>query len=598
MPRKRTERARLLLPFVAQAAGDVSTIIYGDETGGVDVPQLKTDFDAHEAGTAAGMHAGGVGTHSHQDAGQGGKIDHGLGLSGLGDDDHPQYAGISQGEYITGVWTHLADLNTQSIYPIAPDTYDLGSPALPWRKGYLSELDAVVFSEKTISVIGGWFYIAKAQGNLGNALPAGATGVNFGQTMTIGDIVLLRSPLQVEYLTVATHVSGTSYTVTRDVDGSGQNDWPAGAVYVVLGQAGDGRIELNATDTPRISVVRQGATYNAQTEDVRLGDLNGWQGAGLSGYGMAMGNYSGGEYMYYNPTAGMVIRGTVRADDGYLGTLSVDGVLSLGVSGGLYQGSGSFASPTTGLKIWNASGVGRIAGFSDGDEQWGAATDGKFYAGDGRVTLDRDGIQISMGTSLYNKIKWKDGSTVVGEINVRTTTSTDQMALKAGTVELDIGGTNSNDGALAQNFTAIAGVYYNKLYQGDVGAAHDQVLAYKPLTTPLTSASWTNSVRSTTAKTAIDFNTVFGVPDHARAVKLRVMTRDTGSAANDCTLNFFAYGAAPVVAVASPSGIANNMPHRQEITVPLDASGRAEFSITASGANTFTTTVEVIGYFV
>jgi hypothetical protein len=598
MPRKRTARAKAILPFVARAAGDVSTITYDGETGGVNVPQIRDDFDAHEAGTAAGMHAGGVGAHSHQDAGGGGQIDHGLGLTGLGDDDHPQYAGIAQNEFITGAWTILNDLNVQNVLPVNPDFADLGSSTLPFRKGYISELEAVLFAENTISVIGGWFYIAKSQGTLAGGMGPGETLCNFGQTMTADDIVVLRSPLAVEYLKVGALYGEGVYTVTRDVDGSGQNNWPAGTVYVVLGQLGDGRIELNATDTPRISVVRQGATYNAQTEDVRLGDLNGWQGAGLSGYGMAMGSYSGGEYLYYTPGAGLNVRGTVRADDGYLGTLSVDGVLSLGTGGGVYQGTGSFASPTTGLKIWNSGGVGRIAGFNGGNEQWSAGTDGKFYAGDGRVTLDRDGIKIAIGSSLYNKIRWMDGGSTVGEINVRLTAGPMLMTLGTDTVSLEIGGNYSNGGILAPAVTAYGGVYFNKLYQGDVGGAHDQVLAYKPLTVPLTAAAWTNSAKSTTAKTAIDFNTVFGVPDHARAVKLRVMTRDTGSAANDCTLNFFAYGESPVIAVASPSGIANNMPKRQEITVPLDASGRAQYSITASGTNTFTTTVEVIGYFV
>jgi len=40
--------------------------------------------------------------------------------------------------------------------------------------------------------------------------------------------------------------------------------------------------------------------------------------------------------------------------------------LTIGSSGGIYQGSGTFASPTTGLKIFNASGIGQVAVYDGG----------------------------------------------------------------------------------------------------------------------------------------------------------------------------------------------------------------------------------------
>src|SRR5690606_18507410 len=130
-----------------------------------------------------------------------------------------------------------------------------------------------------------------------------------------------------------------TYNVTRNLDGSGANAWPIGSVYLVLGTTGDGRIELNAYDTPRISILEQGAAYNAQTERIRIGDLASWQGAGLTGLGMAIGDYSGNEYLAYSPGGGLLVRGTIRADDGFLGTLDVTGKLSLsGVGGALAIG--------------------------------------------------------------------------------------------------------------------------------------------------------------------------------------------------------------------------------------------------------------------
>lgn len=78
------------------------------------------------------------------------------------------------------------------------------------------------------------------------------------------------------------------------------------------------------------------------------------------------------------------------------GNASIDGSLTLGASGGIYQGTGTFASPTTGLKIYrDGSGIGRIAGYNSGTVQWEADTNGKLKAGAGNVTLDAGGVTVS-----------------------------------------------------------------------------------------------------------------------------------------------------------------------------------------------------------
>lgn len=93
--------------------------------------------------------------------------------------------------------------------------------------------------------------------------------------------------------------------------------------------------------------------------------------------------------------SGATIYGHIVANSG-----DIAGVLTVGASGGIYQGTGSFASPTTGLKIWNDSGAGRIGGYNTGTLQWYAGTDGKLYAGGGNVSLDSDGININAGSTL------------------------------------------------------------------------------------------------------------------------------------------------------------------------------------------------------
>jgi len=98
------------------------------------------------------------------------------------------------------------------------------------------EIQAAVFAEQHISPIGGWLMIAKDQ----DFLPAGVlstdTQINFGKTMIVNDIVEMRKSGQVEFFKVGTLVSGTTYNVTRNLDGSGANDWDENDIFVVLGQ--------------------------------------------------------------------------------------------------------------------------------------------------------------------------------------------------------------------------------------------------------------------------------------------------------------------------------------------------------------------------
>lgn len=88
------------------------------------------------------------------------------------------------------------------------------------------------------------------------------------------------------------------------------------------------------------------------------------------------------------------ITGAITASSG-----SFTGALSIGASGGIYQGSGTFASPTTGLKIWNDSGIGRIGGYAGGALQWYADTDGTLKAGGGNVILRAGGVGLQLGAS-------------------------------------------------------------------------------------------------------------------------------------------------------------------------------------------------------
>ena len=80
------------------------------------------------------------------------------------------------------------------------------------------------------------------------------------------------------------------------------------------------------------------------------------------------------------------------------GSSYFSGPMSIGAGGGIYQGTGSFASPTTGLKIWNDSGIGRLGGYSGGVLQASFSADGRIMAGNGIARMDAAGINVTAVT--------------------------------------------------------------------------------------------------------------------------------------------------------------------------------------------------------
>ena len=256
-------------------------------------------------------------------------VDYGTGLAisseqlihNTGDfgDMHTNYAEHDQVETITGAWTFSTDL-----LPTLTDTYDLGSSAKLWRKGYLSELEALLFVENSIHVEGGWFIVGHNQGTIDEDLDVSETAIDFGipsPGLAVDDFILFRAYLQVEYMKIVSSAGGNIWNVTRNVDGSGADTWPQGSVFLVLGNTGDGRIELvaNQSDSPKISMVTQGATYNTQIEYVRLGNMRGSFRVGPNDYwGLGVGDYSGGNYLEYNHNDGFIMEvgaGQVVLDD-------------------------------------------------------------------------------------------------------------------------------------------------------------------------------------------------------------------------------------------------------------------------------------------
>ena len=200
------------------------------------------------------------------------------------------------------------DLTTHHLKAGLPNTYDIGEALLPYRKGYISEMDTVRYIESAVPVFSGIMMVPTLSGTLDHLVLAADTTVNFGQAMTAGHIVMLSSAGQVEYMLLGALSTGTLYSVTRNLDGSGANDWPDGTVWVDLGINGTGRIVLDAsTGKPKFSILLQGNAYNVVTEVLRAGNMNGAFGVATDLYGLGVGNYSAGNYMLYDTAGGLKI---------------------------------------------------------------------------------------------------------------------------------------------------------------------------------------------------------------------------------------------------------------------------------------------------
>jgi hypothetical protein len=128
--------------------------------------------------------------------------------------------------------------------------------------------------------------------------------------MASGDRVVMESGGKLEWLAISsgptTITDGYRYSITRNLDGSGANNWYAGDAVFNTGTTGDGFIDLyslsgvvaGTTEGPTIvGNVRAGAAYNNFGERWAIGNLKGMFGYTATEYGAAFGDYSAGNYL-------------------------------------------------------------------------------------------------------------------------------------------------------------------------------------------------------------------------------------------------------------------------------------------------------------
>jgi hypothetical protein len=215
----------------------------------------------------------------------------------------------------------------------------------------------------------------------------------------------LITPLTGEVL-LATRTSNTTATVTVTAPHEGYGtvitaDWTGARLRLRWEYAINANEEAIRLD-PSIPSLAVG---NPLPTAPQTGGDGFWTGAIDGGYVLRIGGaLNSAPQLLYNGASGrLAFRSTTGEEKIVLdvdGSAYFGGAMTIGASGGIWQGTGSFASPTTGLKIYNSSGVGRLSTYNAGLEQITINSTGQLAVGQGKVLLDREGLSFST-TSTY-----------------------------------------------------------------------------------------------------------------------------------------------------------------------------------------------------
>lgn len=237
----------------------------------------------------------------------------------------PSFANItlSNGELITGVSNNLV-LNPAGKAVVPKQTYDvsLGSATLKYLSIYGAELAVgQLVAQSTIATIGGRILVGRTTTLIAAVNNSQITIDVKHNNLNSGDRIYLEGNGNIEFLAITSSASaitgGYRYNVTRNLDGSGANNWNSGDAVFNTGTTGEGFIDIysisgikNTQYGPAIvGNVRNTTTYNDWTEHWAIGNLNGLYGYNSNTYGVGLGKYSSdASHLVVDATNGARIR--------------------------------------------------------------------------------------------------------------------------------------------------------------------------------------------------------------------------------------------------------------------------------------------------
>jgi hypothetical protein len=217
---------------------------------------------------------------------------------------------------VGGTGTFAAD-----ILPSLGYTSNLGSLSKKFLQAHIAELVVeTLVAQSTMATIGGRILVAPTNVFLID-IAAAATSITVKyNNLESGARIYSESSGKVEWFAVtnagcaAAASPPYTCTVTRNLDGSGANDWFAGDAVLNTGTTGNGFIDLystagvlSGTGPTIVGNVRTGTTYNNIAARWAIGNLDGLYGVSGSLYGVALGDATAAN-MLIDATNGIRIR--------------------------------------------------------------------------------------------------------------------------------------------------------------------------------------------------------------------------------------------------------------------------------------------------
>jgi hypothetical protein len=314
--------------------------------------------------------------------------------------------GFTNAPFVSSLQTSgLITLGTNEL-PTTGYTSNLGALSNKFLAIYGAELWVeTLVAQQTIATIGGRVLVAPTN-ILSADLSSGATTITVKyNNFNNGDRIYMEAAGSVEFMAVTSGAGGSAgvytYSVTRNLDGTGANNWSAGDAVLDTGTTGNGFIDLYSTagvlsgSGPTIvGNVRTGTAYNAIAPRWAIGNRTGVYGYGADTYGTAMGDASATN-ITIDATNGLRIRsGTTNklvADTS--GNLSLTGDLTMSTSGVFHSNGASAFGTGTGWWLDYNGGTPRFrVGDPAGSQMsWDGST-ATLKAG--MVTIDSTGIAL------------------------------------------------------------------------------------------------------------------------------------------------------------------------------------------------------------
>lgn len=330
----------------------------------------------------------------------------------------------------------VLDPTGNDVLPGTGYDVNLGSLAKKFLTLHAAELWVeTLVAQNTIATIGGRILVGPTT-TLTRDVGTGDTTIYVKHNqMTSGDRAYLEANGSVEFLAITSAPTEQpegdyAYTVTRNLDGTGANQWYSGDACFNTGQAGSGFIDLYSLSSVKgasqpgpaiVGNVRNSATFNDWSEHWAIGNLNGLYGYVADIYGFAAGKYATGmPWISVDATNGLRInRGTTPT---VLGQWDTSGVVTIG--------------PTSDEHV-------RIDGTSvqikDGATVYTDLTAGALTLGDTgneHVVINASGIQLKDGASIYGVFA---ATTTIGP------TASEHIAISGTSVQIKDGSTVYTD---------------------------------------------------------------------------------------------------------------------------------------------------------